>query len=74
MLVNYDDNPRNSIVFTASLILDYLISDKYNNDFNELYNYCMEYKMEYSLFFLSLDWLYIIGIIKEINERNEVII
>lgn len=74
MLVNFDDNPKNSIVFTASVILEYLKSNKNGNDFNELYNYCMEQKMEYSLFFLSLDWLYILGIIKEIDEGNEVII
>lgn len=74
MLVNYDDNPKNSIVFTSSLILSYLKSNEYSNNFNELYDYCMERNMEYSLFFLSIDWLYILGVIKEINERDEVII
>ncbi len=73
MLVNYDDNPQKSILYTSSVIFEYL-KFKNNNNFHELYEYCIDRGMEYSLFLLSLDWLYILGIIKNINERDEVII
>lgn len=74
MLVNFDDTPRNSIIYTASIILEYLKQESSGRNFDKLYEHCMKINMEYSLFFLSLDWLFLIGIIKEIDERNEVIL
>ena len=73
MLVNFDDDPRNSLIYTVSIILDYLKRKSNSRNFDDLFKYCMDKKMEYSLFFLSIDWLYLVGRIKEINERNEVI-
>lgn len=73
MLINFDDDPRNSLIYTASIILEYLKDKSNSRNFDDLFKYCMDKKMEYSLFFLSIDWLYLVGIIKEINERNEVI-
>lgn len=74
MIVNYDEDPRNSLIYTAGVVLDFLTIESGVKKFDDLYRYCMESKMEYALFFLSIDWLYLIGVIKEINERNEVII
>ncbi|BDU84297.1 ABC-three component system middle component 6 [Clostridium perfringens] len=74
MIVNFDEDPRNSIIYTASLIIKYLKEDESHRNFEELFRYCMNTKMEYSIFILSIDWLYLIGIIKEINEKNEVIL
>lgn len=73
MLVNFDDDPRNSLVYTVGVILEYLRDNSSLKNFDDLFKHCMDKKMEYSLFFLSIDWLYLVGIIKEINERNEVI-
>lgn len=73
MLVNFDDDPRNSLIYTSSIILDYLKCKSNSRNFDDLFKYCMDKKMEYSLFFLSIDWLYLVGVINEINKRNEVI-
>jgi hypothetical protein len=73
MLVNFDDDPRNSLVYTVGVILEYLRHNSSPKNFDDLFKHCMDKKVEYSLFFLSIDWLYLVGIIKEINERNEVI-
>ncbi|WP_423753759.1 ABC-three component system middle component 6 [Clostridium perfringens] len=74
MLVNFDDDPRNSLLYTVSIILEYLKCKSNSRNFDDLFKYCMDNKMEYSLFFLSIDWLYLVRVIKEINKRNEVIL
>lgn len=74
MLVNFDEDPRNSLLYTASIVLEYLQCKSYSKDFDDLFQYCMDKEMAYSDFFLSIDWLYLVGIIEGINKRNEVIV
>lgn len=74
MIVDFDDNPRNSIIYTSSIILEYLKRKNTSKNLDDLCRYCLKKKMEYSILFLSIDWLFLIGIIKEINERNEVVL
>ena len=74
MIVNYDNDPRNSIIYTSSLILEYLRRNEGAVLFDEMCKYCLNQKMEYSIFILSIDWMYLVGIIKEINNRNELIL
>lgn len=51
MLVNFDDDPRNSLLYTVSIILEYLKCKSNSRNFDDLFKYCMDKKMEYSLFF-----------------------
>ncbi|GEM_PF-2888806 len=74
MLVNFDEDPRNSLIYTVSIILNYLKSKNNSKNFDDLFKHCMDKRIEYSLFFLSIDWLYLVGVIREINKRNEVIL
>jgi len=74
VLVNFDEDPRNSLIYTVSIILNYLKSKNNSKNFDDLFKHCMDKRIEYSLFFLSIDWLYLVGVIREINKRNEVIL
>lgn len=74
MIVDFDNDPRNSIIYTSGIILSYLKCQSNSKNFHDLFGYCLSRKMEYSIFFLSLDWMFLVGIIKEINERNEVVL
>lgn len=74
MIVDYDNNPKNSIIYSTSIILSYLKQNSGKVHFEDLYNYCKSKNMEYSIFVLSIDWMFLVGIIDEINERNEVIV
>lgn len=74
MIVDFDNSPSNSIIYTSSIIMNYLSDKKKSRDLDDIFKYCSEHKMEYSIFFLSIDWLYLVGVIKEINKENEVIL
>lgn len=74
MIVDFDNDPRNSIIYTSGKILSYLKDRSNSRNLDDVFKYCSSIKMEYSIFFLSIDWLYLVGIIKEINERNELIL
>ena len=74
MIVDFDNDPRNSIIYTSGVILSYLKDRKNSRNLDDVFKYCSSVKMEYSIFFLSIDWLYLVGIIKEINERNELVL
>lgn len=74
MIVNYENNPKNSIIYTAGVILSFIKWKMGKVDFDVLYKYCKEQKMEYSIFILTIDWMFLVGLIKEINDRNEVVL
>lgn len=74
MIVDFDSDPRNSIVYTSSLILDYLKDENNSRDIHELCRYCLNLNMNYSILFLTIDWMYLLGIVREINDRNEVVL
>ncbi|MGG7175517.1 ABC-three component system middle component 6 [Clostridium neonatale] len=74
MIVDFDDDPRNSILYSSSVILEYLKHNENSKRLDNVFKYCLNKKMEYSVFFLSVDWLFLLGVIKEINERNELIL
>ena len=74
MIVDFENNPKNSILYTTSIILYYLKTQKGKADFEYLYNYCKSLKMEYSIFVLTIDWMYLVGLITNISEENEVIL
>lgn len=74
MIVDFNSSPSNSLIYTSGIILNYLKCDNGNNRLEDIFKYCMLRKMEYSTFFLSLDWLFLLGIIKKINESDEVIL
>lgn len=74
MIVNFDNEPKNSILYTAAIIINYLRSTNSIVLLEDLYNYCIDRQMESSLFYLSIDWLYLIDIVKEITDEGEVIL
>lgn len=74
MIVDFNRSPSNSIIYTSSIILDYLKNEENSKYLDDIFNYCTNKNMEYSTFFLSIDWLYLIGVVENINDRNEVIL
>jgi len=74
LIVDFENNPKNSIIYSTSIVLSYLKRTSGKADFDELYQHCKDFKMEYSIFILSIDWMYLVGIISEINEQNEVVL
>lgn len=74
MIVDYENSPKNSILYAGSIMLSYLKGNGRVVTFNDLYKYCKHQKMEYSIFILTVDWLFLIGVIKEINGKNEVVL
>lgn len=74
MIVDFDKNPSNSIIYTSSIILGYLKDEGNSRNIDDIFKFCSEQKMEYSMFFLSIDWLYLIGVVEKINERNELVL
>lgn len=74
MIVDFENNPKNSIIYTSSIVLSFLKGNNGKGDFEELYKYCKDYKMEYSMFILTIDWMFLVGLIAEINDRNEVVL
>ncbi|WP_297427923.1 ABC-three component system middle component 6 [Clostridium sp.] len=74
MIVDFNSDPKNSIIYTSSIILEYLKSNTDSQNIENIFKYCMLKQMDYSTFFLSVDWLFLIGVIKEINDENEVIL
>lgn len=74
MIVNFDNEPQNSLLYTAAIIINYLKSTEKRIEFEDLYNYCIDNQMENSMFYLSIDWLYLIDVIKEISNDGEVIL
>lgn len=74
MIVDFNRSPSNSIIYTSSIILEYLKNENNSKYLDDIFNYCTSRNMEYSNFFLSIDWLYLIGIVDKINDRDEVIL
>lgn len=74
MIVDFDNDPRNSIIYSSGIILSYLRCKGTSKNLDNIFKHCLDKKMEYSVFFLSIDWLFLLGIIKEINERNELVL
>jgi len=74
MIVNYESSPKNSILYSSSIIISYLKKNNRKVEFENLYNYCKSKNMDYSIFILSVDWLFLVKIIVEINYNNEVIL
>jgi len=74
MIVDYENNPKNSIIYTSSIVLHYLKQNNGRADFEELFQYCKNKKMEYSRFFLTLDWMFLVQLIENISDRNEVVL
>ncbi|MBB2184494.1 hypothetical protein H0486_16570 [Lachnospiraceae bacterium MD1] len=74
MIVDYEKNPKNSLIYTSAIVLSFLKESNGKVDFEELYKYCKSQKIEYSIFILTIDWMFLVGLIKEINDRNEVVL
>lgn len=67
MIINYDSNPSNSIYYTAACIYKYIIEKSSNYD--DVYNYFIRnINKHQTMFFLSLDYLYLINKINKIEE------
>lgn len=69
MILNKDINPAHSLYFIGSLVINELtISESKNFDFLELYRSIQNsQRVSMNIFTLSLDWLYLNGVI-DINK------
>ena len=73
MILSKDINPKHSLYFTGSLIIDRLLtSENKNFDFLELYhNLQNNQKITMNIFTLSLDWLFLNDVIRINNGKIE---
>lgn len=71
MIINRDINPERSLYYIGSLVLDQLNKSSSDSiDFLDLYKILKTSKdISMNLYTLSLDWLYLSGII-EMNKGN----
>lgn len=72
MLVSKDINPQKSIYFLGAKIIEVIIKKDNNfNDLIDLFNELSIYnKISFHLFTLTIDWLYLIGLIELDDEGN----
>lgn len=73
MIIDFDKNPSKSIIYTAAIILDFLKSNNTRN-LDTVLEFALSKNIDYALIFLSIDWLFLTGIIDKINNRNELIL
>lgn len=73
MLIPDNIHPQKSVYYLASFVLKSL-QDKGSTDLISLYKSVKEKKeMAFSVFILSLDWLYLIGLV-DLNEERSVVL
>lgn len=69
MLINYDNRPRDSLLYTSAALAKYI--KLHGFDFDDCYNHFLEMiNPNPLLFYYSLDLLYLLGIVS-INEKGE---
>lgn len=67
IVIDFDSEPGKSIYYTSALLFEYLNSKCL--DFEEVYKYFKRNIMDSDLmFYYSMDWLFLIGKIKGIQE------
>ncbi|EEA85996.1 hypothetical protein CLOHIR_00334 [Peptacetobacter hiranonis DSM 13275] len=74
MIVDFDKKPSKSIIYTTSIVLEYLKNKNNCLNIENILEYSLEKGVDYALFFLSIDWLFLIGVVKNINDRNELVL
>ncbi|MDL2257331.1 hypothetical protein LJC06_03915 [Bacteroidales bacterium OttesenSCG-928-I14] len=72
MILGKDINPQKEIYYLGSIVIEVLkLSEKKDNDFFYLYRQVNEKeRVSVNLFALTLDWLFILGLI---NNKNGLI-
>lgn len=69
IIIDYDSNPKNSIFYTSAALYNYLKTT--SNKINLAKQYFLNViNRNYLLFQYSIDWLYLIGKIKEVKDGN----
>lgn len=67
IVINYDTNPKNSIYLCSALLYDFIINK--SNNYNEAREYFKEnINHNDTLFFYSLDWLFLMEKIINIKD------
>ncbi len=67
IIVNYDENPKNSIFYISALLYNYLINTC--SEFESAYRYFINNILRNDLmFYYSLDWLFLLNKIKRIEK------
>ena len=64
MIINFYDRPTSSIFYTAATLYKHIKINGF--DFDEAYSYFLEHINENpTLFYYSVDWLFLLGRIKD---------
>jgi Fe2+ or Zn2+ uptake regulation protein len=74
MIVDFESSPKDSIIYSSGIVLKYLKSKGSSKNIEDLFKLCKMEDLNYATFFLAIDWLFLIGVIKEINDKNEVVL
>lgn len=74
MIVDFNKSPFDSIIYSASIVLKYF-KDKGNFIYlYDIFEYCSNNNIKHIEFFLTIDWLYLIGIVEKINSKDELVL
>jgi hypothetical protein len=73
MLLPDNIHPEQTVYYNASYVLDVLLQKKQMNLVDLYVETILSEKMSVPVFFLSLDWLFLINIV-EYNENKEVVL
>lgn len=74
MIVDFNKSPFNSIIYTSSILLEYLKDKKTSNHINDMYSFCINRGMNHSEIFFSMDWLYLTGLIEKVNSKDNILL
>lgn len=69
MLMPDNIKPENSIYYNGAVILKELLKNHKRRILDLYSDVVLSHEMSYNIFILSLDWLYLIGAIKNKNEE-----
>lgn len=71
MIVDQDINPKRDVYYLGARIIEAIADKPRNIDFFDLYsNICSHEKISIDLYSLTLDWLYIVGVIENSRKGN----
>lgn len=64
MIIDKNINPERDLYYLGGILIDVLSKNKENIDYIDLYRqFCKEQHITINLFSLTLDWLFILGLV-----------
>lgn len=71
MLIDHDSHPNESLIYIMAEIIEYINND--NKNINNIVDFFAQKNINYNLIYLSLDALFLLNYIKDINDKGELV-